>query len=229
MSTWSDVPRNTSGGQVSPFPYVELEAPQKASLDSEAFGEKPQSCTQPAQSVISVDEQLARAEAAGYERGRQETAAEANLALETALARERAQVKETLCQFTTEKREYFHHVEAEIIQLSLAIARRVLGHEASVDCLLLAGTVRAAIERLSRSSKVTVVVHPSTSIRWREALSDCQNELEFAEDGSLSPEACILRCPVGTTEIALDQQIKEVERSFSDLLACRPGAEVRVQ
>ena len=144
------------------------------------------------------------------------------------MLKQRARVDEALRQFETEKQRYFEEVEAEVIQLSLAIARKVLGQVAVVDSLLLAGTVRTALERLGSTSKVTVTVHPASLLKWRKALDGCEH-IEYAEDASLPPEGCVLRSQLGTTEISLQQQLKEVEHSFFDLLAQRPTAGVRVQ
>jgi flagellar biosynthesis/type III secretory pathway protein FliH len=42
-------------------------------------------------------------------------------------------------------------------------------------------------------------------------------------------EGCVLRSQLGTTEISLQQQLKEVEHSFFDLLAQRPANGALVQ
>lgn len=228
MSSRADSPAGADEAAVSAFPYLEVEAAPQPAWHVEAFGEDAGAAAEKQPCETSLAEQLARAEASGYERGRTQAEAAAKAALAEALSAQRGHIAEALRQFEREKQQYLSQVEAEIIQLALAIARRVLEHEASVDTLLLVGAVRASLERLSRTSKITVVVHPAAAARWQKALLDCHAELEFAEDAALPPEGCVLQCSVGTTEFSLRQQLKEVERSFGDLLARRPAAAVRV-
>jgi flagellar assembly protein FliH len=214
---------------LSPFPYLELSAITATPFGAEAFGKQPQPGSPATFSEQDLAERCAQTERSGYERGRQDAVNAAKKALEDAIGRQRARVDEALRQFEVEKQRYFQQVEAEVIQLSLAIARKVLGQEAAVDPLLLAGTVRAALDRLGGTSKVTLTVHPASLSEWRKALTERRQHLEFAEDDSLPPEGCMLRSQLGTTEISLQQQLKEVEHSFFDLLAQRPAAGVRVQ
>ena len=217
-----------SDRSLSPFPYLALDESTGTPLEAGTFGAQPDVNSAAKISEQEVAGRCAEAERGGYERGRKEGANAAKSAFEDGLLKQRARVDEALRQFETEKQRYFEEVEAEVIQLSLAIARKVLGQVAVVDSLLLAGTVRTALERLGSTSKVTVTVHPASLVKWRKALDGCEH-IEFAEDASLPPEGCVLRSQLGTTEISLQQQLKEVEHSFFDLLAQRPAAAVRVQ
>jgi flagellar assembly protein FliH len=214
---------------LSPFPYLELDVSDDAAGEAEAFGEQTQPGAAEKISEEETAERCAQADRRGYERGREESTNAGKHALEAAIGKQRARVDEALRQFETEKQRYFHEVETEVIQLALAIARKVLGQEAEVDLLLLAGTVRAALDRLGNTSKVTLTAHPGSLNQWRKALSERRDQVEFAEDDALPPEGCVLRSQLGTTEINLQQQLKEVERSFFDLLAQRPTTGIHVQ
>jgi flagellar assembly protein FliH len=214
--------------QSSPFPYLELGSITATPFDA-AFGTQPQPGAPAKFSEKDLADGCAQADRSGYERGRQDAVNAAKNVLEDAIGKQRALVDEALRQFEIEKQRYFQQVEAEVIQLSLAIARKVLGQQAAVDSLLLAGTVRTALDRLGSTSKVTLTVHPASLNKWSKALAERREHLEFAEDDSLPPEGCVLRSQLGTTEISLQQQLKEVEHSFFDLLVQRPAAGVRVQ
>jgi flagellar assembly protein FliH len=223
------VRRNPSVMPLSPFPYLELGSITGTPFDAAAFGSLPQPDSPAKFSEQEIADRCAQADRCGYERGSEEAANAAKNEMEDASGKQRARVDEALRQFEIEKQRYFQQVEAEVIQLSLAIARKVLGQEAAVDSLLLAGTVRAALDRLNSTSQITLTVHPAALGKWRKALAERREHLEFAEDDSLPPEGCVLRSQLGTTEISLQQQLKEVEHSFFDLLAQRPEAGVRVQ
>jgi flagellar assembly protein FliH len=214
---------------LSPFPYLELSSIIGAPFDADAFGTQPQPDSSAKFSEQDIADRCAQADRCGYDRGRKEAANAAKNEIEEAIGKQRARVDEALRQFEAEKQQYFQHVEAEVIQLSLAIARKVLGQEAAVDSLLLAGTVRAALDRLGSTSKVTLTVYPASLSKWGKALAERREHIEFVEDDSLPPEGCVLRSQLGTTEISLQQQLKEVEHSFFDLLSQRPAIGARVQ
>ena len=62
---------------------------------------------------------------------------------------------------------------------------------------------------------------------WREYFAQAREHFPVPEligDPELEPSRCILETEIGTTEIGLDTQLKEIEQGFLDLLAQRPGA-----
>jgi flagellar assembly protein FliH len=135
------------------------------------------------------------------------------------------QIRHALNQFAHERSSYFARVEAEVIRLSLAIARRILHREAQVDPLIVATLVRVAAEKLEAASSVVVHVCPSECDRWREYLADLTDKmnLTLAPDPTLEPGDCTLETEMGSTDLGIDAQLKEVEKGFFDLLAQRPS------
>lgn len=160
-------------------------------------------------------------------KGRQEGQIEARKGFEEQLAREHANVTTTLIQFSRDRAEYFATVEGEVVQLSLAIARKILHREAQVDPLLLAGIVRVALEQIDGATAVTLRVHPRNFSDWQRYLSthlDPGNLPQIVEDPAQPPDQCKLETSMGTTHIGIEVQLKEIERGLMDLLAARPGA-----
>ncbi len=92
----------------------------------------------PAESEMT-EEKLARREAYARQLGRQEGEAAARVDYESAIREERAILTATLNSFSTEQERYFRAVEAEVIQLALTIARKILHREAQLDPLFLRG------------------------------------------------------------------------------------------
>jgi flagellar assembly protein FliH len=70
--------------------------------------------------------------------------------------------------FEEERSHYYAQVEAEIVQLALAIAAKILHREAQVDPMLLAALVRIAVERMREGSSVTVRVVPERGVSWKQ-------------------------------------------------------------
>ncbi len=64
--------------------------------------------------------------------------------------------------------QYFARVEAEVVQLALAIAAKILHREAQVDPMLVATLVRMAVEKMREGSSVTVRVGAVRGSRWKQ-------------------------------------------------------------
>ena len=138
----------------------------------------------------------------------------------------RSAVAASVSDFALQREEYFARVEAEIVQLSLSIASRILHREAQVDPMLVASLVRVAIEKMREGSSVTVRVGAGRSESWRKyfAAQPSMAHVEVVEDAELNAGDCILETELGSANFSMEAQLKEVERGFFDLLALRPAA-----
>jgi flagellar assembly protein FliH len=158
--------------------------------------------------------------------GRQEGQAEAEKIFAERLTRERESVAAALVQFARDRDAYFQKIEGEVVQLALAIARKILHREAQMDPLLLAGIVRVALEEIDGATSVVLRVHPENTANWQRYLTtrlDPANHPQIVEDTSLSMDRCLLETSMGTALIGMEVQLKEIERGLMDLLAARPG------
>ncbi|MGO9339046.1 MAG: FliH/SctL family protein [Terracidiphilus sp.] len=135
-----------------------------------------------------------------------------------------APVVAAVTAFNEQRSEYFARVEAEVVQLALAIAAKILHREAQVDPMLVASLVRMAIERLREGSSVTIRVGRGRAPRWKEYFAGVSvaARVEAVEDVSLSEHDCLLETELGVANFGLDTQLKEVEQGFFDLLALKP-------
>ncbi|MGH9738501.1 MAG: FliH/SctL family protein [Candidatus Acidiferrales bacterium] len=180
---------------------------------------------QPAPNAPSAEEQSRAREKQAWERGFQEGAAKARAESDVESTKQRDAVAEALRGFAQQRGEYFRRVEAEVVGLALAIARKVLRREAQIDPLLLSGMVRVALEKTAASQNVRLRVHPSQIDAWREhlaALGDLGIEPELSGDATLEPNQCQIETEMGVTELNLETHLKEIEQGLFDLLAQRP-------
>lgn len=156
---------------------------------------------------------------------RQQGQAEVRKAYEEQLGRERSGLASALTQFTRDRAAYFQKVESEIVQLALAIARKILHREAQVDPLLLAGIVRVALEQIDRATGVRLHIHPQNGAEWRRYLSlhlDPVDLPEIIDDPGQAVDQCTLETSMGTAQIGLEVQFKEIEQGLMDMIAARP-------
>jgi flagellar assembly protein FliH len=158
---------------------------------------------------------------------RQEGQVEAGKVFEEQLVRERASLSSALAQFTRDRATYFQKVEAEVVQLALSIARKILHRESQIDPLLLAGIVRVALEKIDGATGVILRINPQNAADWLRYLTmhlDPADLPEIVEDPAQPLDACILQTSMGTAVVGMEVQLKEIEQGLMDLLAARPGS-----
>jgi flagellar assembly protein FliH len=192
----------------APFSYAEAQ-PQSGALED---GEKPA-------------EEQRRLEAEAYARG--ERAAEQRLraAVDAEIAANRAKVLEALAEFARERTAYYGRIEAEVVELALAIARKILHRETHIDPDALAGIARVTLEKLDAGTKLDLYVHPSEATDWRHYFArqpEGAPQPEVHEDPAVVAGECRMETSLGTTEIGIESQLKEIETGLLDLLAERP-------
>jgi flagellar assembly protein FliH len=126
--------------------------------------------------------------------------------------------------FDAQRTDYYARVEAEVVQLALAIAAKILHREAQVDPMLVAALVRMTIEKMREGSSVTVRVARGSGQRWKQYFTEqpCVAQVEVVEDAELREHDCRVETELGVANFGLDTQLKEVEQGFFDLLAMRP-------
>jgi flagellar assembly protein FliH len=160
---------------------------------------------------------------------RAEAAAQTELKLrhevEQKLQTAQSAIAKNLQEFADQRNEYFTKVEAEIVQLSLSIAAKILHREAQVDPMLVATLVRMAIERMREQSVVTVRVATGRAVIWAQYFAGKPNlsHVQILEDAQLTANDCVLQTELGSANFGLEAQLKEVEQGFFDLLALRPA------
>jgi flagellar assembly protein FliH len=161
-----------------------------------------------------------------YQEGFAEGEARARANFEKTLEGLRAEVAATLKQFALQRQDYFQQVERDVVQLALSIARKILHREVQMDPLLLAGVVRVALESLNGSTQVRLRAHPAEIPLWRNYFQDSAASgaaPELIGDPSLASGCCTLETEMGSTQISLETQLKEIEQGFLDLLVHRPA------
>jgi len=174
---------------------------------------------------IAPGRALEQREQKGFERGVQEGEARAKKIFEQNLATARTGVGRAIEDFKMQRAAYFNRVEPEVVQLALGIARKILHREAQMDPLLLAGMVHVALEKLDQGTRIRLRAHPDEVHFWNRHFSECgANPVspEIIGDPALKHGECTLETEIGSTQISLETQLKEIEQGFFDLLEQRP-------
>jgi len=140
------------------------------------------------------------------------------------LSKQKAAILEAVTEFRRERAGYYSRVEKELVELALSIAAKILHREAQVDRTLLGALVKVAIENLQHRTNIAVRVRPEEAELWRDYLAENlpETKIEVIEDANIAESNCVLETEVGTAEVGIASQLKEIERGFFDLLSQRP-------
>jgi flagellar assembly protein FliH len=169
-----------------------------------------------ASAALQTGQLVAEARAAGYREGeaagRQAAAADFQPKFER-LARS----LEDLAGFRARLRR---EAEAEMLQLSLAIARRVLHRELALDPEALHGLVLAALEKLEAKEITRVRVHPGFEPQVRALLASLPAGagIVVAPDPAREPGTVIFETERGDLDASVESQLREIERGLTDRL-----------
>lgn len=213
-------------GEASPFPYSDaVAAPGQRNFRLAEHKSADERTGRGESDALTAAARSAEREAQLTEFGRQQGAATCRAQFEEQLAGERTAVAQALKDFARERGAYYQKLEEETVRLALSIARKVLHREAQVDPLLLMGTVRVALEKIEGATGVSLVVHPQRAEEWRRYLAtrmDATELPEVVEDAAMGLAQCGLRTAMGTADLSVEMQLKEIEQGLMDLLAARP-------
>jgi flagellar assembly protein FliH len=219
-SSFSSAPELRQESEIRPFSYVEVATQTRGSRKTTA-------ATESSEGVSNASEILAQRESVARETGRREGEAATLAASEQRLAQVQSSVNAALAGFARDRAQYYQQVETEVVQLALAIARKILHREAQIDPMLLAGMVRITLEKIESATKVMVRVHPQQVSECRSYFAqhmEASQVPDVVEDAALQKDHCILQTALGTTEVGVDLQLKEIEQGLFDLLAKRPAS-----
>jgi flagellar assembly protein FliH len=110
--------------------------------------------------------------------------------------------------------------ESDTVQLSLAIARRVLRRELAVDPDAMRGLVVSALEKLQGQEISRVKVHPAHAAQVTATLrtSGHNSAVEVIPDPSREPGGIVFETTRGDLDASVDSQLQEIERGLADRL-----------
>jgi flagellar assembly protein FliH len=153
------------------------------------------------QAEVRVREAFRKGEAAGMEKARRE--------YEAAIREAAVAVRELAAWKPRLRKE----AERDLVHLSLAIARRIIRRELTVDPAVVAGVVRAALDRLAEVEIHRLRVHPADVAIVSAEVSGF---VEVAPDPSLPRGSAVFETARGRLDASIESQLNEIERGFAD-------------
>jgi len=188
---------------------------------------EPQAAKEPAQEAADLSAQMAHLEAQYRQKVQEAHAAgarEGEIAGRNRAAAEGQPVIERLTRAIQEianlRARLRREAEADVVQLALAIARRVMRREMAADPDALRGLVMAALEKLQGQEISRVKVHPAHAAAVKSGLQQAVSGglVEVLADSTLELGSVIFETARGNLDASVESQLQEIERGLADRL-----------
>jgi flagellar assembly protein FliH len=110
--------------------------------------------------------------------------------------------------------------ESDVVRLAIAIAKRVVHRELSVDPDTIVGLVRVGLEKLRQQEVTKVSVHPDhqAAIKGCLAGSSSASQVEVKGDPTRERGTIVFETNRGNLDISIETQLREIERGLTDRL-----------
>ncbi len=134
---------------------------------------------------------------------------------------------QTLSQLMAELRDFketlLHSAEADILKIAIAISRRVLREELSLNPEVVMGYIREAIKKIGHADTVVIRINPQQLERLSGERSKILELIEgakwlrFEPDLKIAIGECIVETPDRMLDARVDSQVSIIERRLNRL------------
>lgn len=208
-----------------------------APMEWPAAGSRPESVPaaedQPAELVrlrtevtsLNAELQSARAEAErrveeALASGRRDGDESARQVFEKQLEAELSKLRQMIRDVAAAGPKLRRETEEDLVRLSVAIARRILHRELTVDPEALSGLVKAAFDRLDQREIHQVRTDPQSVTTVRKLVEglDLPRAVKVAADPGLRPGSLLIETTRGQLDASIETQLNEIQRGFIDIV-----------
>src|SRR5579863_7318484 len=175
---------------------------------------------QPRQPQADAEQKAQAAYAQGHRDGVAAAQKEAEAQVRSVIER----LARSLEEITGMRQRLRHEAEEDVIALAIAIARRVLHREITMDPGALLGLAKAALEKVDARELHRVRVHAGNAAMLQEFLEKIgvPRRVEVVSDPALERGAVVLETGRGMLDASVGTQLVEIERGFADMVRHAP-------
>lgn len=167
----------------------------------------------------AMERRVRQAYESGFREGEAAAGQRAEIPVREALDRLTA----TLVEMATIRSDSIRRAEADMVRLSIEIARRILHREISLDTSALEALIGAALEKLRLQEVYRVRVHPDQEQPVRACLRQIGRDpaLEVVGDASQPWGGVLFEISRGALDASVETQLREIERGLADSMGER--------
>jgi flagellar assembly protein FliH len=158
-----------------------------------------------------------------YESGFREGEAAARQSAESQVREAVEKLAATVVEVAATRSDVMRRAEADMVRLSVEIARRILHRELSLDTSALEALIRAALEKLRSQEVYRVRVHPGHEQLVRACLQQIGRDpdIEVVGDASQPRGGAVFEISRGSLDASVETQLREIENGLVDRLGER--------
>ena len=110
--------------------------------------------------------------------------------------------------------------EEDAVKLAVAVARRILHRELTVDPEAIRGLIRAGFDKIDSREIHRLRVHPEDAAAAGRHFEQMQNlrKIEILSDASLERGSCVFDTARGSLDASFSAQLQEIDRGLTDLV-----------
>jgi flagellar assembly protein FliH len=118
----------------------------------------------------------------------------------------------TIDELASLRTEMIQKSERQLVQLAIAIARRIIFRELTIDRTLLSAMARVALDRLGESASATIRVHPDdhAAVAAHGAADGSSGGVRVTADHMIPRGGCIVQSDFGLIDVGLEAQLTEL-------------------
>jgi flagellar assembly protein FliH len=130
-----------------------------------------------------------------------------------------ARLVETVRDLAACRGRFRREAEQDVVTLALAIARRIVRRELTLDPTIMLGLVKAALDQVDLREVHRVRMHPQDAPAVEQGLRDLglPERLEVIPDPALERGAAVFETTRGEMDASTDTQLAEISRGLADL------------
>ena len=164
--------------------------------------------------------QRAEMERQAYEQGFAKGEQDGRLAAQQQAAPLLTAMETTLAELDGVRQKIRRHLEQEVVELALHVARKVVRHELTVSKDTIVCVVQEAMTQLDDPGKISIRLNPDDLKKIRaagETLSSVMDHLDtihFEEDTGIDCGGCYIQTEYGEIDARIEEQLRTVEEAF---------------
>jgi flagellar assembly protein FliH len=152
--------------------------------------------------------------------GRCEGEAATRQALEPQVDAEVARLRQMIRDALSVAPRLRHQAEEDLVRLAVAVARRILHREVTVDADAMVGLVKAAFARLDQREVHQIRTDPDGLALVQKVLEGmgAPGSVKVTTDQSLRHGSLIIETTRGQLDASIETQLQEIQRGFTDIV-----------
>ena len=170
--------------------------------------------------VHELERQVEKASQEAFQKGLRQGEAEGRKQALAQLEGEIQRVARAAAEIAGLRNAIRREAEEELVRLALAIARRILHRELTVDPEALTGLVQAALGKIEIRETYRIRTHPEHVAAVTRCLTQigAPRKIEVLADTSLEKGGAIFETARGSLDASVETQLAEIQRGLVDLL-----------